>query len=80
MNARPKPNTTQRGLGAAHRARAKALLAVAQVCEICGRPPTPTDPLTADHTTPRSQGGAESPLRAVHRSCNSRDGATLRRK
>jgi len=79
INARPKANTTQRGLGAAHRARAKAVLEAAQVCAICGRPPTKADPLTADHTTPRSQGGGESPLRAAHRSCNSRAGGQLSR-
>jgi 5-methylcytosine-specific restriction endonuclease McrA len=76
-NARPKANTTQRGLGHAHRARAKAVLAAAQVCEMCGMPPTTADPLTADHTIPRSRGGGDSPLRAVHRSCNSRAGAQL---
>jgi 5-methylcytosine-specific restriction endonuclease McrA len=79
INARPKRNTTQRGLGAAHRARAQAVLATAQVCAICGRPPTKQDPLTADHTIPRSQGGGDSPLRAAHRSCNSRAGAQLPR-
>lgn len=76
-NARPKRNTTQRGLGQAHRVRAKAVLAAAQVCEMCGQPPTKEDPLTADHTIPRSQGGVDSPLRAVHRSCNSRSGGQL---
>jgi len=79
INARPKGNTTQRGLGAAHRARAKAVLEAAQVCAICGQPPSKADPLTADHTIPRSQGGGDSPLRAAHRSCNSRAGGQLSR-
>lgn len=78
INARPKPNTTKRGLGQAHRARALAVVAAAQVCGMCGRPPTKDDPLTADHTVPRSQGGGDSPLRAAHRSCNSRAGGSLR--
>lgn len=78
-NARPKDNTTMRGLGQAHRVRARAVVAAAQVCAMCGRPPTKADPLTADHTIPRSQGGADSPLRAVHRSCNSRAGGRLPR-
>ena len=79
-NARPKGNTTQRGLGQAHRVRAKAVIAAAQVCAMCGMPPTQEDPLTADHTIPRAQGGVDSPLRAVHRSCNSRAGGRLSRK
>lgn len=78
-NARPKANTTKRGLGHAHRMRAQAVVAAAQVCAECGQPPTKEDPLTADHTIPRSQGGADSPLRAVHRSCNSRAGGRLPR-
>lgn len=77
INSRRKRNTTARGLGHAHRVRAKAVVDAAQVCAICGRPPTPDDPLTADHIIPRSKGGTDGPLRAAHRSCNSRRGARL---
>lgn len=74
MNSRPKANTTARGLGAAHRAKAKAVVEAAQVCALCGMPPTPGDPLTAHHTQARAKGGQDSPMVAAHRSCNSRVG------
>jgi 5-methylcytosine-specific restriction endonuclease McrA len=53
------------------------LVARSYVCAICGKPPTPTDPLTADHITPRLLGGPDHPTnyRAAHRTCNSRRGA-----
>lgn len=71
MNARPKANTTSRGLGAAHRAKAKAVVQAAQVCQHCGQPPTPGNPLTGHHTVARAKGGGESPMVAVCRRCNS---------
>jgi 5-methylcytosine-specific restriction endonuclease McrA len=67
--------TKQRGLGGSHRRNAEKIVTAAQVCAICGRPPTPTDPLQADHTVPRSLGGKDSPLRPVHRSFNLSRGA-----
>jgi 5-methylcytosine-specific restriction endonuclease McrA len=70
MNA-AKGSRHTRGLGYDHVRRAKALLATAQVCEICGQPPTPTNPLTAHHTTARAKGGANSELVAACRHCNS---------
>ncbi len=51
------------------------LLANATHCWICGQPPTPNDPLTADHIIPlaRQHGPANhTDLRAAHRSCNAR--------
>jgi hypothetical protein len=74
LNARPKANTTARGLGHAHRVRAKAVVAAAQCCQRCGCPPTPGNPLTAHHTRARSKGGQDSPLIALCRSCNSKIG------
>lgn len=71
MSARPKGNTTQRGLGYAHRVRARAVVAAAQVCSRCGQPPTPANPLTGHHTTARARGGQDSPMVALCRSCNS---------
>lgn len=75
MNARPKGNTTRRGLGWKHQQRVKQEITPDMVCHLCGQPGTADDPITADHTVPRSQGGADSPLRPAHRSCNSRRGA-----
>jgi len=53
---------------------AREVTAAATVCAICGRPPTPSDPLTLDHRLPVSRGGTSSPgnVQAAHRSCNSR--------
>lgn len=79
MNARPKGNTTQRGLGWTHQKRARESITPADLCWRCGQPGTPADPITADHETPRAQGGSDSPLRPAHRSCNSRRGAQQRR-
>jgi 5-methylcytosine-specific restriction endonuclease McrA len=47
--------------------------AAATACAICGRPPTPSDPLTLDHRLPVSRGGTSAPgnVQAAHRSCNS---------
>lgn len=82
QNARPKGNTTQRGLGADHRRRARELDLAnpATVCARCGLPGTAEDPLTAGHVIARSQGGGDGPLQPEHRSCNSRAGAELRRR
>lgn len=53
---------------------ARAVVARATVCAICGLAPTPTDPLTADHIQPVSKGGLTVPanLRPAHVSCNTR--------
>lgn len=81
MNARPKGNTTQRGLGWAHQRKAKALLSQpGLLCVRCGLPGTEQDPLTAGHSEDRSRGGADSPLQPEHRSCGSRAGAQLRQQ
>lgn len=58
----------------ADRTLARKVAASAEVCAICGRPPTPADPLTLDHRVPVSAGGTSSPgnVQAAHRSCNSR--------
>jgi hypothetical protein len=56
-----RANTTSRGLGADHQRRAAALLATAQGCHWCGKPPAASDPLVADHLIPRSRGGTAGP-------------------
>jgi hypothetical protein len=71
-------STKRRGLGGGHRRAAEKIVGAAQVCVICGKPPTPTDPLQADHTVPRAQGGGRSPLRAVHRSYNASRGGDMK--
>jgi 5-methylcytosine-specific restriction endonuclease McrA len=48
-------------------------------CYLCGQPPTPTDPLEADHVIALSMGGQhKNNLRPAHRSCNRRKGGANR--
>jgi 5-methylcytosine-specific restriction endonuclease McrA len=53
--------------------------ASATSCYLCGKPFTAEDPAVADHVKPRAFGGSDNPanLKAAHRSCNGRKGATL---
>jgi 5-methylcytosine-specific restriction endonuclease McrA len=54
--------------------------ASAIACYLCGKPLTdPNDPPVADHVHPRAYGGTDdiTNLKAAHRSCNGRKGATL---
>lgn len=70
---RRRGTTTERGLGADHRAIAKVVLANATVCALCGLPPTRDDPLTAGHIQAREQQGKNvlENYQAEHRSCGS---------
>lgn len=63
-----------RRLRRAERSIAAAVVASADVCAICGEPPTADDPLTLDHIVPVSRGGRAEPrnVQAAHRTCNSR--------
>lgn len=71
----------QRGYGAEHRRKAKAVLDGAQQCCYCGGSPTPDDPFVACHVYAQSRGGSPNgPLAAGHRSCNSRAAGKLNRK
>jgi 5-methylcytosine-specific restriction endonuclease McrA len=63
-------NTTRRGYGHQHQQRARKAIAQHPWCSRCGA----TDDLTADHTIPISQGGTDSPLTVLCRSCNSSRG------
>jgi 5-methylcytosine-specific restriction endonuclease McrA len=64
--------TKQRGLGGSHRRTAEKIVQAAQVCQQCGQPPTPDNPLTAHHTTARAKGGDHTtPMIALCRRCNS---------
>jgi 5-methylcytosine-specific restriction endonuclease McrA len=65
--------TAQRGYGAAHQRRSRAVIAAYPSCELCGA----TEDLTADHITAMANGGDPlGPLRVLCRSCNSRRGST----
>jgi 5-methylcytosine-specific restriction endonuclease McrA len=68
---RPRGRATQNQI--------RTLVANATRCHICGQPPTPDDPLVADHVIPRAHGGTDnlSNLKAAHRSCNGRKGANI---
>ena len=44
-------------------------------CPGYANPPHPATDLTADHITPRSQGGETGPLRVLCMTCNARRGA-----
>lgn len=61
-----------------YRRRAAELRRVGDVvCWLCGRPPTPGDPLTLDHVVAVTAGGGNDPanLRPAHRRCNTLKGA-----
>jgi 5-methylcytosine-specific restriction endonuclease McrA len=60
-----------------YRQNRQAVLSAATVCALCGKPPTPDDPLTVDHIVPLVHGGTHHSgnLRPAHSSCNSRRGA-----
>lgn len=83
-NAQPRANTTQRGLGHAHRQRVDQELAGITTCQCtgcsycgpggCGRSFTRDNPKTGNHLIPRSKGGGRGPLRAECRRCNSAKG------
>lgn len=70
----------QRGLDTEYDRNRAIILASATVCAICGRPGTPTDPLTAGHITDRQHGGtnALTNLRAEHASYNYSQGRPCR--
>lgn len=64
--------TTQRGLGWEHQKQRKRLLAKhrdGDLCGHCGEPMFKSQPLQADHTIPRSLGGAKAD-RLLHSWCN----------
>lgn len=62
-----------------HRRERGIALAGAVRCWRCGQPFSYTNPPTADHVIPRTQGGADhhSNYLPAHASCNSRAGAAL---
>ena len=69
-----QPDTRRRGqrhYTRDYRNRRTALLATATTCHWCGQPPTPTDPLQADHLIAGDKSPG-TPLVAAHRSCNIR--------
>lgn len=70
----------QRGLDNTYDRNRSILMANATVCAICHRPPTATDPLTADHIVRREHGGGNdlANLRAVHASWNYSQGRACR--
>jgi 5-methylcytosine-specific restriction endonuclease McrA len=61
----------------AYRKARAELLSEETLCAICGQPPTPDNPLEADHITPHAYGGTHhrTNLRAAHRTCNNQRGA-----
>jgi len=75
----------QRGYGADHARKAKAVVADAIArnigCCYCGGSPTPDDPFVGCHVYAQSRGGPkDGPLSAGHRSCNNRAAGKLNRK
>lgn len=75
-----RPSSSSRGLGwkFSKRKQADAAYQAAVACHWCHGAFTAADPKTADHITPRSQGGEDGPIVAAHRSCNSSRGGRLR--
>ncbi|WP_433415054.1 HNH endonuclease [Microtetraspora malaysiensis] len=77
LREQARGTTTERGLGWQHQQAAAQVLAHADICMICGLPPTSDDPLTAGHVVARVHGGQSTidNLQPEHRSCNSSKGA-----
>jgi len=75
-----RPSSSARGLGWRFSDRKKNDRGYQEAtrCHWCGGPFTKDNPKTADHIQPRSQGGAEGPIVAACRSCNSSRGGKLR--
>ena len=83
-----RPSSSSRGLGweFSRRKKADPAYQAATRCQCrgcprcgdgCGVAFTKSNPKTAGHTIPRSQGGGSSAILAVCRSCNSADGGRL---
>src|SRR6266516_4321797 len=78
--ARRQGTTTERGLGAAHVADKKRLLATlrdGEPCWRCGLPMYRTQKLERDHVIDRVHGGTDGPAVLSHQHCNRSAGATL---
>jgi 5-methylcytosine-specific restriction endonuclease McrA len=62
-----------------YRKERERILTPDAVCYLCGQPPTPIDPLEADHVIALSMGGVhKGNLRPARRSCNRRKGGANR--
>lgn len=83
-----RPSSSQRGLGWAFTVRKAAdeNYQHATRCQCpgcprcgsgCGEPFTAANPKTGGHAVPRSRGGADGPILAICRACNSSDGGRL---
>ena len=78
--ARYRGKTAERGLGAAHQADRKRLLAQhrdGDPCWRCGQPMYKTQELDRDHVVDRALGGTDGPAVLAHASCNRSAGARL---
>jgi predicted nucleic acid-binding Zn ribbon protein len=84
---RPALSTTQRGLGHAHQADKRRLLAEFRPGDpclqrfrdgtVCGKPMFPWQELDRGHIIDRALGGVNGPAILVHASCNRKAGAQL---
>jgi len=77
---RYRGTTAQRGLGAAHQADRKRLLAQhrdGDPCWRCGQPMYKWQKLDRDHIVDRALGGTDGPAVLAHQSCNRAAGARL---
>jgi|SRR5216684_155039 len=78
--ARYRGTTAQRGLGTAHIADKKRLLAMhrdGDPCWRCGQPMYKWQSLDRDHLVDRALGGAQGPAVLAHTACNRAAGARL---
>jgi 5-methylcytosine-specific restriction endonuclease McrA len=69
-----KPQPNRGAYDAVYERERRAMLATATHCAICGEPPYPGNPLTADHVIPITMGGAGGPLQPAHAKCNTSKG------
>lgn len=72
------PERRDRHATRTHRILSAAVIERDRVCQVCGLPGTPDDPLTAGHKRSRADGGhlVMANLQAEHRTCNSSRGTT----
>ncbi len=70
---RNRGTTTSRGYGHTWQQASQQCIRNQPWCTSCSHPGSPTNPLTADHITPKSAGGTDqqSNLQTLCRKCNS---------
>ena len=77
INDAKRGSTSQRGYGTAWQQLSRQVIREEGACRVCGHTGSKANPLTADHVTPKAQGGTDerSNLQCLCRAHNSAKGA-----